>query len=298
MDLAAINAGLKAKGVRLVVVQMRQGLFLRGTLPRPDSTKAQQRVSLGLAAVPANLIEAELRALQLHSVLANGTYLSAGLPWAVAAETSKPLDLTPQSITCAEAIEKLDAQFWAGRTRSSAAERTWDRIASELRRLPAQATLTVELLVAVAATTEAGSRSRLEACKTFARLLKAVGLDGADELSRLKGTYTPKPRELPEDEQLLQFLLAIRPTKWGWATCAAATYWVRPAEVPSLVMHDDGTASCLSLKVKGRKPVQRTCFALPKAWIEMLNLAQVDIPSGARWIEPDAYDSAIAQRWV
>ena len=30
----------------------------------------------------------------------------------------------------------------------------------------------------------------------------------------------------------------------------------------------------------------------------MLNLAQVDIPSGARWIEPDAYDSAIAQRWV
>ena len=85
MDLTAINAGLKAKGVRLAVVQLRQGLFLRGTLPRPDGTKAQQRVSLGLTAVPANLAEAELRALQLHSALVNGAYPSAGLPWVAAA---------------------------------------------------------------------------------------------------------------------------------------------------------------------------------------------------------------------
>ncbi|NDD69456.1 MAG: hypothetical protein EBZ29_08735 [Synechococcaceae bacterium WB9_4xC_028] len=82
-------------------------------------------------------------------------------------------------LTVAGAIEALQVDFWAGKVRTTAAQRTWDRVASELKRLPLQATLSVELLLAVAAGTKAGEQSWLEACKVFKRLGKVAGLGSA-----------------------------------------------------------------------------------------------------------------------
>jgi len=55
-----------------------------------------------------------------------------------------------QPRTVAEVVELLETDSWTGKTRNGAAERTWERILLELKRLPQQATITTDLLVAVA----------------------------------------------------------------------------------------------------------------------------------------------------
>lgn len=192
----------------------------------------------------------------------------------------------------------LEQEFWKGRVRTSAAERTWARIVVELKRLPPKATVTADLLEAVAATaTTPGSRSRLEFTKVGRRLAAVAGVDAAG-LAKLAGTYRPSERTLPTDEQLEACLEALRGTTWFWVTAAAAAYGVRPAEIPSLEINEDGTAHSISVKTKGGLPTRRLTFALPRPWVERFNLTEVNIPGGARWTEPSQYDSAAARRWV
>lgn len=196
-------------------------------------------------------------------------------------------------ITVAEAIARLEADFWQGKVRTGAAQRTWDRIATELHRLPQAGALTIDLLCAVAGTTPAGSRSRLEATKVFKRLALLIGLDGTDRLDALRTPYEPARRELPGDGESIALLEGLEPAStWAWATWALATYGCRPAEVFSLTPADNGTARVLSVKRKGKLPTWRTAMALP--------LATAPGPRSLPWevSSPAAYDSLEAQRLV
>lgn len=73
--------------------------------------------------------------------------LSNPLPWVTPALVG-PRDELAGALVVAETVSKLEVAFWRGKVRTAAAERTWDRLAYETRRLPAQATLTMDLLVA------------------------------------------------------------------------------------------------------------------------------------------------------
>ena len=77
-----------------------------------------------------------------------------------------------------------------------------------------------------------------------------------------------------------------------------ATFGCRTGEVPSLQLHDDGTASCLTIKTKLSLPEERTCFAYPGEWIERWDLHNVDIPGGVRWLTPQSWDSQSSENWV
>ena len=115
-----------------------------------------------------------------------------------------------QVLPVAHWVDRFAESFWLGRVRTSAAERTWARIDTELRRLPRPALLNTDLLVAIASTTKAGSRSRLEACKVYKRLARLADLNGLEHLDALRTPYEPAPRELPTDENLRTFLQAVR----------------------------------------------------------------------------------------
>jgi integrase len=297
-ELVELNAGLKRRGVRLAVEEKRGRLWTRGTFKQPDGSSRRRRIPLELDAAASNLLEAELRVLQLHGLIRQGRQPDEA-PWLKSKVVPGAGRDQPRLLTCEEGIARLQSSWWKSRARTSAAERSWARIQTELVRLPPGAELTIGLLAATISTkTEPGSRSRLESVKVYRRLGKLVGLEGLEQLSELMGTYSPEERDLPSEEALEAFLTAIRPTKWGWVTCAAATFGCRPAEIPSLEIHEDGTAGALSVKVKGRMPVQRTCFALPRAWIDRFDLRAADIPGGARWTRPAQYDSDQARRWV
>jgi hypothetical protein len=296
LDLAPLNRFLTERGIRMLVEQRRQGLTVRGTFPQPDGSRRRTRIPLGLRAVPASLPTAELRCLLLHTAISEGTYPPL-LPWSTPVHAPATSELAP--LSCAAAIHSFQTYFWKTHARTAASERTWKRVATELNRLPPSSPLTLQQLVLTASSTTPGSRSRLESVKVFKRLARQQGLSGnLDQLTDLQGNYEPAPRSLPEDDALLPLLDALRPTKWGWCYAAMATFGCRPAEIPSLILHDDGTAQCITIKRHSRLPSLRTCFALPRAWIDHFNLQQVSIPGGAHWTHPEQYDSALGKKFV
>jgi len=293
--LELVNAAMKARGVRLKLVAQAGLLYARGTITRSDGVRSRQRVALSLPATTASLLEAETRILALaQSIQATGCLVEP-LPWVVAAPVvAAPAGGAP-ALTVGVGVEALKRDFWLGKVQSSAAERTWDRISAELKRLPPGAKLTTDLLVAVAASTVAGSRTRLESCKVFKRLGKLAGLEGLERLDAIRTPYEPGQRELPGDETLLEILERTRShPAYGWCTAALAVYGCRPAEVFSLSPAGDGTARVLTVKRKGRLPLWRTALALPKSWVEQFQLLDIT----RRWdcTSPSTYDSLESRR--
>ena len=274
---------------------VKDGLWLRGTYPLENGSKARKRLSLKLPASDANLIKAEERALELHRLIAEQGYLPAELPWEIA-ETTKSSAFAPLAARPVAAwVGGFEENFWRGRVRTGAAENTWERICGELNRLPQGAEMTVDLLIAVALETAAGSRSRLEACKVYKRLAKFAGLEDLVRFDEIRTPYEPAERELPQDEEIIELVERLRshPT-YGWMTAALATYGCRPAEITSLRPVADGTAEVLTVKRQGKTPTRRTAIALSPRWPERFDLFSVSRPWDI-W-KPTEYDSLQARR--
>jgi len=294
-QLQAINAALKARGVKGRIVVVRNALFLRGTFTAADGTRKDRKIFLDLPAHQGQLLEAENRVIALASIIATTGIVPAELPWEAPAPISPRATLG--EITVEDAVSQLERDFWQGKVRTSAAERTWERIAAETARMPKAATLTMDLMVATASNTEAGSRTRLESCKVLKRLAKLVGITGTDRLDALRTPYEPEVRDVPGSDAVAALLEQVidNPT-WGWCTWALATYGCRPAEVFSLRPADDGTAQVLTVKRKGKLPIWRTALALKVAPSTCSRSVPWDVTAPAK------YDSSTAKtqcdRWA
>ena len=259
--LQPLNDALKRRGIRGRIVAVKDRLFLRGTFATVDSARKDRRIALGLPAQQGQLLEAENRVVALAAIIATTGIVPAELPWDAPAPVSPRATLG--QITVADAVSQLECDFWQGKVRTSAAERTWDRLKAEKYLLPQAATLTMDLLVATANNTEDGSRTRLESCKVLKRLAKLVGITGTDRLDALRTPYEPEVRDVPGSDAVAALVEQVidHPT-WGWCTWALATYGCRPAEVFSLRPADDGTAQVLTVKRKGKLPTWQTALAL------------------------------------
>ena len=78
----------------------------------------------------------------------------------MAARRPQKANASAASVTVAAAIEALEHDYWATCARTSASERSWARLRTELNRLPPGATLTPELLdTNVVPSTQAGVRA-------------------------------------------------------------------------------------------------------------------------------------------
>ncbi len=294
LALDLVTVSLRNRGIKGSLVAVKDRLFWRCTATGPDGVRKSRRVPLGLPANPGQLIEAESRIVSLAAEIGRWGILPNPLPWA--SETRKSSGSgqaqgATRALTVSEALTKLEADFWQGKVRTGAAERTWDRVKAEVSRLPAKASLTMDLLVAVASSTVPGSRTRLEACKVFKRLAKLVKLGETERLDAIRTPYEPGQRDLPSDDEITAMLLRLDPAhKYSWITWALVTYGCRPSEVYSLRPADDGTAKVLTVKRKGKHPIWRTAMAL--------TLVE---PWGARSVpwdvsRPAQYDSLEAQR--
>ena len=296
VDLGPLNTTLRERGIRFQVEQRSHALVVRGTFPQLDGTRKRSRITLDLKAVTANLVTAELRCLQLHNAIESGTY-PPDLPWTEIRTTPESPSTAP---SCEAAIRIFETHYWETRPRTTAAERTWDRTALELRRLPQSAPITLTVLTStITSRTTPGTRTRVECCKVYKRLARLLSLEGdLNQISLLQGHYEPAERQLPDDASIGRFLDAANTTKWGWCYAALAAFGCRPAEIPSLIPSEDGTAQCLTIKRRNKAPAIRTCFAFPKQWIERYDLCNVRIPNEARWTVPSEYDSALGKKFV
>jgi len=306
--LQTLNAALKARGVKARVLIVKDRLFLRGTFITSDGAKKEKKIPLGLPANQSQLLEAENRVIALASIVNSTGILPSTMPWE-AEKIELQAATKRKGLTVSESVSELEADFWKGKVRTSAAERTWERLKAETDRLPQAATITMDLLVATASKTKAGSRTRLESCKVLKRLGKLVGLQDLDRLDELRTPYEPSVREVPSAEDVADFLVTIDPdSTWWWPTWALATFGCRPAETFSLVPNGDGTARVLTVKRKGKDPTWRTALALPVAvkkeelvddlrggdWIPLDLPGERSVPWDVK--SPTEYDSATAKR--
>ena len=294
--LKTISAGIKGVSIN----QRKDALVLRAVLPPKTGVGPgkQQWLPLGLKADEHGVKVAHQRALAVAAAKSAGTFDWNNLPW----EPPPPPSLgqtgdRPSDITVADAVEQLEADFWQGRVRTSAAERTWQRLRAEVDRMPPAATLTMDLMVATANTTSPGTRTRQEFLKVSKRVAKLVGIDGTERLDALKTPYEPEVRDVPADETIAELVdsVADDPT-WGWCLWALATFGCRPAEVFSLRPAGDGTAQVLTVKRKGKLPIWRTALALPVSQPQCDRMVPWDVGAPAK------YDSATAKlhcdRWA
>ena len=297
--LHALNAANRSKGIKVSIVRQGNALSVQATWKDTEEAQPKQRrLSLGLKADKRNDIREADR--QVKAVWAA---IKKGEDPRKAITSKKQAEQQPRgALLVRDAVEDFERVYFEERKRTPSTERSFKRLLTELNRLPALAELSMELLVDTAKRrTEPDSRSRLECVMVFKRLAKHCDLEQPAELDLLRGNYAavgPRGRDIPGDEKLIEFLRLVRPSLYGWCTCAMAVFGVRPGEVPSLVLAEDGFASCLTTKLKRAQPATRDVMALPNSWFEELDLQNVFIPGNYRWTRPEDYNSETARLFV
>ncbi|MBD2088890.1 site-specific integrase [Microcoleus sp. FACHB-1515] len=219
--IAQANGRLKSGRVGVRIEQIGEKLYLQATLPpRPTSRKTkphQQRISLGVGAHPAGVKLAENEARIVGALLDAGKF-----EWTPYLKGKfKPA----QSV--GEWVERFEAAH-----RSKMAAVTWRSDYQEVfNSLPIDRPLTVELLQKAIEATPENTRTRRRWCLTLGRLAKFAGLECDFKL--LQGSYSASrvdPRELPTDEQIVEWFGKIQNPAWRWVYGAIATYGLRNHE--------------------------------------------------------------------
>lgn len=296
--LTALNAANRAQGIKVSILRQGNALYVQTQWQDPgDSRPKQRKLSLGLSASRKNdLREADRQVKAVWAAIKKGDDPRKAIT------SKRPKRQASKSLCVREAVEDFEQTYFQVRKRTPSTERSFKRLRTELNRLPPLAELTLELLVDTAQRhTKPDTRSRLECVMVLKRLAKHCDLGQTGALDELRGNYAsigPQGRDIPGDEKLLEFLRIVRPSRYGWCMCAMAVFGVRPGEVPSLVLAEDGLASCLTTKLKRALPSIRDVMALPKSWVEELNLHQVSIPGNNRWTKPEDYNSDVARLFV
>ena len=158
----------------------------------------------------------------MADIIASTGIVPTFLPW----QTVRPVAPTIKTaekttvLTVAEACKQLETQPWEGKVPTSAALRSWKRIETELNRIGGtNAELTPALLVAVASSTDPGSRSRQISYQVLKRPGRVVGFNHEKlaEIDKLRTPYTPGVREIPTDDKLFEAIRRLREhNMWGW----------------------------------------------------------------------------------
>ena len=174
LDLNASAASLKSRGIKGSLYEARGSFYWRVCVTDSEGQRRTRKIPLRLRAQPSTLTLAETRIAELSALIQLKGFLPDQLPWdapKVAPEIKK------ETITVAEAVKALEVDFWKGKIRTNAAERTWERLKAETDRLPQQAALTMDLLVGVGEQQKPGSRTRLEFLKVSKRLAKLLRVE-------------------------------------------------------------------------------------------------------------------------
>ncbi|MEO1352270.1 MAG: integrase, partial [Cyanobacteria bacterium J06635_15] len=146
------------------------------------------------------------------------------------------------------------------------------------RKLPPDASLTLPLLISVAENQTANSKPRQRVCMAFKRLADFAGIEGTDQLTVIRGTYSSDevdPRSLPDDEQLAIFRDSITNAAWKWIFSMMACYGLRPHECFKCDLSEFPT-----IHVEGdTKTGARFVWPLYPEWAKQWGLQDIKLPN-------------------
>jgi integrase len=245
LTLQQQNQLAAAAGIRLRLERRGDRLNLRGPLPcRQGGAQLRiQRLSLGCAADPAGLQQAQQLLLQVHQQLEQGRF-----DWQHWRGTAAPRDGAGQQCgqqSCSALrteLERFEQSFFNDprRRRNPAGSRTtWtSAYLPYLRRLgrlaeSQGAELSPQLLVQVLESYELASRSRQQCTTALAALADHCGLELPSDWSERGagyGLHRAQYRQLPSDQQILKLQGLIPNPRWRLIYGLMATYGLRNHE--------------------------------------------------------------------
>lgn len=306
-SLADHNDLLAAAGIGLRLERRGQRLGLRGPLPcrHGSGRMVVQRISLGVPATEAGLVQALQQLRQVVGQLQAGTF--AWSQWAKrsagSAAAGQPTGGTGRSsgtgvaggegaagAALADQLAAFEAAFFADprRRRNPAGSRTtWTAAylpyVRRLARLAEQQGLGLgpELLEQALESYALGSRSRQQAGTALAALARHLELALPADWSERAGGYglhAAQFRRLPSDAQILQLLERIPNPGWRLAYGLMATYGLRNHEVfftdlSALAPGGDRVIRVLPTSKTGEHQV----WPFQPEWVEHFELEQLGV---------------------
>ena len=232
--LDQLNRQLAEEGHSLRVEQRGQRLNLRGRLPdrRDPGVERMQRLSLGLAADPEGLRDAEdtlrqvLRQLQRRQ-----------LNWD---DWSSERSATPRA-DLNGAVASFEKAFFTDprrRRNPSGSRTTWTSAyrpyLRRLQTLGGDQPISADLLMQTLASYDDGSRSRQQCATALGALARHLAIPLPEDWRQEAGGYglhRARFRQLPTDAQILEAVLQIPNPRWRLAYGLMATYGLRNHEV-------------------------------------------------------------------
>lgn len=267
-----INQQLKEKKAGVAIIQKGKRLYLQATLPaKPGTNKQphQQQLSLGIYANKEGIRHAKAEALRLSKLLATQSF-----NWEIYGITSPPTN------TVENLVQQYEQQYFSQRDRNSKTLTTWDKdYRLTFQKLPQDQPLTLEILISTIKQTKPNSRSRKRYVMALSALAKFAGID-SEQLKDLAGHYSPmtvQPRQLPDDDQIMQVRSLIRSPSWKWVYGILACYGLRPHEVFNLNL-DRLRSNDYCLEVTEGKTGPRIVYPLPINWWEEWKLYEPILP--------------------
>jgi integrase len=276
----AANKRLKATGMALTVYGVN--ISLRATLPpRPweeNQTRRQRRVALGIKAISERDVrEAELFVRQVSISLNKGTF-----EW-----TQLPGIIDPREEVKAKGSLVGDwIQDFEQERRPRTSDTTWRYAYQRLiDTLPLDEELTEAVLIDWILDKDPD-------CSTMRRKYLAIAkglLDIAGiPYRRLKSLSKPSankvlnPRDLPEDEEIVEVHGAIADPGWRWVYGMLAAYGLRPHELFRLDLGHWPDVRVL----RNTKTGERVVPAIYAEWVELFELSpKINLPANLNWQE-------------
>lgn len=256
-ELEKLNAKLKIANTGIKIVQRGAKLSLVGMLPRKDGTgKAQQRIALDIYANPAGLKRAYAEAIKLSSLLALKEF-----DWSLyRPETEKPK-------TVGEWVARFESEYFNRRARTPQSEMTWScHYHAFFKRMAPDLPLTANLLKQTIFLSNPDTRTRQMYCLAANALAKFTGIEF--NASPYSGSYSPKlvtPRELPSDEQIIEWRERWTDPQWQYVFGLMACYGLRNHEVFYLDLESLKTSPGI-LTVIGGKTGKRRVWPCHAHW--------------------------------
>ncbi len=280
-DLTTATGALRAVGIKITIIQKGNSLYLRCVLPpRPGAHKVKwhrqdaKPLPRGLQADRKGLKLAKQRAISMWGQLQGGQFDWA--TWEQQGEIASPQ-------TVGEWVEGFKV-YWLGK--GDCSPETWDRHWHPVfNRLHQDVPLTYGVLVAGLVATAQGSRNRRRSASCLQRLADFAEIEG-DLVALGKGYRTGRSeqgRELPTDEQIMEWRLAIGSDQWRWVYGAIATFGLRPHEAFFM----EKTENPLIWEVTAGKTGPRRVSAVFPEWVERWELMAGHPPTVGAYLKRD-----------
>ncbi|PHJ63759.1 integrase [Nostoc linckia z18] len=273
--ISAANIRLKEQRISISIERHGAWLRLRGTFPPKPGAKqdrpSRQRIYPGISATPEGVRVAEKEAFKVRLSLDEKNF-----DWQVYTRHNNCDDRSPSTV--GEWILLFEEDYFNRRRKDNQTLTTWrTEYRAVFRRLPPDEPLNAEVLRQAILATYPDTKTRRRFCICLGALARFARVEL--DITLLKGDYSPKrvtPRQIPDDETILENFYKISNPSWRWVYGMMACYGLRNHEVFRVDL--EAFANSHICTVLEGKTGSRRVWPFHPEWVEEFDLHGLQVP--------------------